>query len=562
VGKDLIRLLGAGAWRDRLRLWSGLVLFLFALTHFLNHALGLWSLDAMMRAQLWRLAVTRSPPGFLVLAAALLGHCALALAKLAGLRTLRLQRSELWQGVSGFAIPFLLMPHLFESGVGPREMGIVAAYPTVLRVIWPASMVWHSTLLLVVWLHGCVGLHYWLRGETWYRRASHVLAALAALVPAAALAGVVSAGREAAKLSEVSLGLGATGAFSPATRAVLSAEAKEATTVSYILVGLALAIPVLALWLVRRPSRLSVAYVDGPLVRSATGSTLLEISRAHRVPHLSVCGGKARCSTCRVRILEGAETLEPPNEAEKRLLQRIGAAPDVRLACQIRPSASLKVARLLKPETLLSTPSQASEFEAAGVDRVAAILFIDIRGFTRLSQAKLAYDIVHILNSFFAGVGRSIEAAGGRVDKYIGDGVMAVFDHPDGLKGAARAAMEAVVAIDRELTNINQQLVDEIAEPLRLAMGLHGGRLVMGRIGWGAAAQPTVIGPAVNVASRLESLAKAENVELALSRECAVAAGLAIGGLGVQDVDIRGIDEPFPVVLVERVADLTLTRVE
>jgi adenylate cyclase len=557
-----MRLLWAGTLRDRLRLWSGLVLFLFALTHFLNHALGIWSLEVMTHAQAWRVAVTRFPPVTVLLMTALLTHSGLALVKLARLRTFRLRRGELIQGLTGFAIPLLLLPHLFESGIGPRSLGIVAAYPTVLQVIWPASIVWHSTLLLVVWFHGCVGLHYWLRGEAWYRRASHVLAALAALVPAAALAGVVSAGREAAKLSQDSLGLGATGAFSPAARAVLSAEARHATVVSYVLVALALAIPVLTLWLFRRPSRLSIAYLDGPVVRSAAGPTLLEISRAHRVPHLSVCGGKARCSTCRVRILEGAETLEAPNEAEKRLLQRIGAMPDVRLACQIHPSAPLKVARLLKPETFIATPTQASEFEAAGVDRVAAILFIDIRGFTRLSQAKLAYDIVHILNSFFAGVGRSIEAADGRVDKYIGDGVMAVFEHPDGLKGAARAAMRAVVAIDRELTNINQQLVDEIAEPLRLAMGLHGGRLVMGRIGWGSAAQPTVIGPAVNVASRLESLAKAENVEFALSRECALAAGLATGGLAVQDVDIRGIDEPFPVVLVERVADLTLARVE
>ena len=135
-----------------------------------------------------------------------------------------------------------------------------------------------------------------------------------------------------------------------------------------------------------------------------------------------------------------------------------------------------------------------------------------------------------------------------------------MFEHPEGLSGAARAAIAAVAAIDSELTNINQQLVDEIAEPLRLAMGLHGGRLVMGRIGWGAAAQPTVIGPAVNVASRLESLAKAKNVELALSRDSAVAAGLAIGMLVIEDADIRGIDEPFPVVLVERVADLALAR--
>jgi len=85
---------------------------------------------------------------------------------------------------------------------------------------------------------------------------------------------------------------------------------------------------------------------------------------------------------------------------------------------------------------------------------------------------------------------------------------------------------------------------------------LHVGRLVFGRIGWGAAAMPTVIGPAVNVASRLETLAKARDVELALSGESATAAGLAAGSLTIEDVDIRGLEATFSVVLVSRVADL------
>ena len=153
-------------------------------------------------------------------------------------------------------------------------------------------------------------------------------------------------------------------------------------------------------------------------------------------------------------------------------------------------------------------------------------------------------------------MGQAIEAAGGRVDKYIGDGLMAVFEHPSGLPGAARAAVEAVVAIDGALGGVNRQLADEIAEPLRLAMGLHGGRLVIGRIGWGAAALPTVIGPAVNIASRLESLAKARNVALAVSRQCVAAAGLSLEGCAVEEVEIRGLEAPFPVLLVARVGDL------
>ena len=154
----------------------------------------------------------------------------------------------------------------------------------------------------------------------------------------------------------------------------------------------------------------------------------------------------------------------------------------------------------------------------------------------------------------------SIEAAGGRVDKYIGDGLMAVFEHPDGLAGAARAAMAAIRAVDAELAHVNRALKDEIAEPLRLAMGLHGGRLVIGRIGWGAAALPTVIGPAVNVASRLESVAKSRDADLALSRECARAAGLDLEGLEVAEIEIRGLGAPFPVVVVPRVAEMAKTR--
>ena len=101
-----MRLLWSGTALDRLRLWTGLVLFAFVATHLLNHAVGLWSLEAMTTVQHWRLAVTRSPPGFVVLTASLLAHAGLALWKLARLRTLRLRRAEVLQGLSGFVIPY------------------------------------------------------------------------------------------------------------------------------------------------------------------------------------------------------------------------------------------------------------------------------------------------------------------------------------------------------------------------------------------------------------------------------------------------------------------------
>jgi adenylate cyclase len=443
----------------------------------------------------------------------------------------------------------MILPHFFEAGVGPRAANGIMRYRAELPLLWPDVAVKQSLLLLVVWTHGCIGLHQWLKGEAWWRRNIPLLSGLATLVPALALAGFVVGAREVERL-KLTVPL----PYSRSDLPVWQAHAATASHASLAALTLALAFALASAAAAHRRRRLAVCYRPGPKVMSAPGLTLLEISRANRVPHLSVCGGKARCSTCRVRVLDGAEGLAPPSEAEAALLKRIGADADVRLACQIRPRQALTVTRLLNPGT--AAPALHGGLEAAGVVRVAAVLFLDIRGFTALSEAKLAFDIVYILNTFFAEAGRAVEASGGRVDKYMGDGMMALFEHADGLGPATRNAFSAVMAINSALTRVNARLEGEIGAPLSVAMGLHGGRLVSGRIGYGEAGRPTVIGRVVNIASRLESLAKARDVELALSLDCARAAGLAMAGLVTEAADLRGLDSSFPVALVPCVADL------
>ncbi len=90
-----------------------------------------------------------------------------------------------------------------------------------------------------------------------------------------------------------------------------------------------------ALWQRRRS--VPITYPGGRVVTVPVGFTVLEASRAAGIPHASVCGGRGRCSTCRVRVAPGLEHLPPPHESEQRVLARVGAAPDVRLACQTRP---------------------------------------------------------------------------------------------------------------------------------------------------------------------------------------------------------------------------------
>ena len=114
-------------------------------------------------------------------------------------------------------------------------------------------------------------------------------------------------------------------------------------------------------------------------------------------------------------------------------------------------------------------------------------------------------------------------------------------------------------AIDSALGEVNRELADELSAPLRLAMGLHAGRLVIGRIGAGAAAQMTAIGMVVNVASRLEAVAKSRDAALALTLTAAREARLETRPLAIEAVEVRGVDQPVDVVFVGAGAQMQAT---
>lgn len=554
---------GARLWRgslaQRLRLVSGLVLFAFAGTHFANHALGLIGLETMMEAARWRVAVTRSLPGSLILGLALLAHVAFSLVRLAERRTLRMPPWEAMQTLLGFAIPFLLVPHVMGTRIANLVDGTRTTYAYVIARIWPDGMGFQTALLVVVWLHGCLGLHAWLRLSPLYRRVAPLLAVPAFGLPAAALAGIVTEGR----LMDRDLALarrfdapdlGARWQVPPVDSAV-GAWGDTVTGAIYAAVALALGIVLVRAAATLRARRFSVTYVDGPTVRSLEGPTLLEISRANRVPHVSVCGGRGRCSTCRVLVVAGEDRLSAPGPQEAAALRAIGAPGNVRLACQARPGGDVALVRILDPRRE-SADQHLANTDVAGIEREVAILFIDIRGFTPLAERKLPFDVVFILNHFFEAAGREIEAAGGWIGGYAGDGLLALFTHPDGIGPACRAAFTAAGTVDRAVTDLNRRLAAELPAALRMAMGLHAGPLVLGRLGYGESRGMSVIGPAVNLASRLESLAKAADVQLVASAEAAERAGLALDGLRVETVAVRGVRAELPVIYAPRAADL------
>ena len=197
-----MQILLRGNHLQRARLASGLVLFLFAMTHFLNHAVGLVSLETMHEVQVWRTAITRSLPVTIVLAAALLVHMALGLYKVAERKTFKLPPWELTQLAFGILIPFLLLPHIINTRIARNYFGVEDSYLYELARLWPASAIIQSTLLVLVWVHGCIGIHFWLRLYSPYRALRPALLLIAIVIPLAALAGFMTSGRAVAQLIE------------------------------------------------------------------------------------------------------------------------------------------------------------------------------------------------------------------------------------------------------------------------------------------------------------------------------------------------------------------------
>jgi adenylate cyclase len=548
----------------RIRLLSGLVMLAYVAMHLANHALGLISIPAMAWAldrvvfPFWSL-----PPMQFALYGAFLTHYALALWALWQRQTLRLRVGEGLQIVLGFLIPIMVARHVVGTRVSDSFFDTYDLfYHYVLWVYFVGSpgygLVQLGTLV-IAWAHAMFGLHFWLRIRPWYARWRETALVVAVLVPVLSLLGTITAGRQVAELSADPAWRAQ--AFAemrfPTPEAVASLE-RIADGLTWFFVAAVLAVllarVVRRLWR-RRHGVVRVSYPNGRFIEVVKGTSVLEASRLARIPHASICGGRGRCSTCRVRVRAAYPGLPAPGDDEQRVLNRIRAVPNVRLACMLRPAVEVQVTPLLPP--LAQARDGLTRVDVAqGSEREIAILFADIRGFTALSEGRLPYDVVFILNRYFAAMGRAVESAGGRVDKFVGDGVMALFGLTEEIGAGCRAALAAVRLMSERLVELNEALRPELAEPLRIAIGLHAGPAIVGEMGYGAASAITAIGDPVNTASRLEGLAKEYGAEFVVSAEVIAHAGLDLPGGRRDEIDIRGKQEKLRVVVFTSARDL------
>jgi adenylate cyclase len=535
----------------QIRLACGLVLFAYLVSHFLNHALGNISMDALARGVHYHAAFWQFLPVAIAFYTAALLHAGLGLWALYERRQFRWKAIEPLQLVLGLSIPALIITHIVGVRLGQALFGHEKLYPQVFFtywIVWPYKLWMIFTVLVVAWIHGCIGLYFWLRMKTFYRSAAPFLLAAAVLVPTLAMLGLYQGGRNvvdsdsaewrAENLSPRQVG-------TPAEQAMLGALEDYFLIVYLGLVGVALLARGLRALNERRVGMITLSYGNGRTVRVPRGLSVLEASLRYNVPHASVCGGRARCSTCRIRVIGDSALLPEPSPREAFVLNRVGAAdPSIRLACQLRPETDLSFFQLFMPHAV-SANERSSQPHRIGQERYLVSMFVDMRGSTRLAENQLPFDTVFIVNRFLGAVSQAVIECGGQPNQFVGDGQLALFGLSSAPQIACRQALRAAALIAANVDELNQFLSHDLREPIRFGIGIHGGEVIIGDIGYRDHMVFTALGDAVNVAARLQDMTKVLGCEAIVSEEVRITAGLSADLLPRQEVTIRGRNEPM-----------------
>ncbi|MBI3512565.1 MAG: (2Fe-2S)-binding protein [Proteobacteria bacterium] len=341
-----------------IRLIGGMVLMLFVTCHLANLALGLVSLDVL---EAWRprvLAAWQTYPGLALLYGALASHLVLGLVALAKRRsTASFRATDVAQLALGLLIPPLLVLHVLGMRGTVALGGSHVSYGLALVIYWKLVPFYGLKQVLVVviaWIHGCLGLYGWLRLRSWWPAIAGFLYPVAFALPILALLGFVEAGKQAIARYD---GGDPVWAKAIETAAIRMGEVgaplagwENGFLIAY---GAALVVALAAFAgrvVSRRRQRAQVGYVGGPTITAARGLSILEISRQSDIPHASACSGRGRCGTCRVRVVDGLALLSPIAAREAQTLKRIGATgPDIRLACQALVTGGLVTVERLVP---------------------------------------------------------------------------------------------------------------------------------------------------------------------------------------------------------------------
>lgn len=531
-----------------LRLCSGFVLFTYVTLHLLNHALGNVSLAWMERGLLVQKFVWQGALGTVLLYASLSVHFVLGLWALYERRRLYWTGGEFVQLLLGLAVPPLLANHLAATRIAFATFDLNKGYAQELYSFWIASPFLGKAqlaLLVVAWVHGCMGFYFWLRLRPWFERVRSVLLAASVLVPVLALLGYFQAGRSVVALAQDPAWRAATTAASlvgtPAQNAWLANLRNGFLLFDGVALGLIILARLARALYERRKGRIRISYPNGRRVAVPLGFSVLEASRIGAIPHADPCGGRGRCSLCRVQLL-GEPDLAPPEEAERRVLSRLGVDPRaVRLACQLRPERDVSVIPIVPPAAQLAFLHRRQGLMPPQ-EKFLVHMFIDMRDSTHFAAQRLPHDSVFVLGRFIAGVSSAVLDAGGTPNQFLGDGILALFGLQTDARTAARQALSALGIVARNIRQLATLLHDEIGDELRFGIGMQCGPTIVGEIGFRDYVTFTSLGDPPNVASRLQTLSRELGCEAVVGEEVLEAAGMSGAALPTYGARVRGRD--------------------
>jgi len=537
----------------QVRLACGLVMFSYIFSHFFNHALGNISFATMdwwwnIHVGWWRIPLVND-----TLYTAAIVHFSLGLWALYQRRHFRYTAIEITQLVLGLSIPLWLASHFGAVRVAGWLLGRGAPhYAGPLFSYWgprPHMIAVQLILLTVAWTHASIGLYFWLRMKPLFKWAWPIFFAVAVLMPPLAFLGAHQGAREVLALAKNPQWK----AQNIKPMAVPQRQMIDSITLFYFPLGYAGAfLLIFAARAVRslRERRGGLVTVSYPhrQVKVPKGLSVLETSLRYKIPHASVCGGRARCSTCRVRVVSDRSVLPRPSNREAFVLQRVGADrdPSIRLACQLRPKADIAVIPVLPPNVGAEFVRNRKRVNV-GEERFVVSMFVDMRGSTSLSEGKLPFDVVFLINRFVEATSRAISEAGGQPNQFVGDGVLALFGLHTDPATACKQALRAAALVASNVAHLNHHFATEVEEPVEYGIGIHAGEVVVGDIGFRGHTVFTALGDSVNVAARLQDLTKTLGCKVVVSEEVCVKAGIPAEALTRTRITIRGHDEPMTV---------------
>jgi adenylate cyclase len=408
--------------------------------------------------------------------------------------------------------------------------------------------------VIVAWLHGVIGIDHAFRTKAWFAPWRLHGLIVAVLLPILALAGFVAGSREVTRL------FGPPDSQPPHEAEIAHAISSWAFIV-LASIGLALLLFLVAqeVWR-RRSGRVQIRYIGHGTVRITRGLSILEASRINSIPHPARCGGRARCSTCRILVIEGMDAFPDPVQPELQMLERISAPRNVRLACQVHPRKDVAVQILLP--TLARRGRQGEKYEETGgfgEEQSVTVLVVDIRAFNTLVQRQLPHDLVILLNRFIAEMTQTVRAHDGRVETMVADGLTAVF----GIGGQRRAGSRDAILAAHDMLKVRRTLELEFAAvlplPLRIGIGIHKGPAIVARVADPALGDLSLtMGETVSIAARLETATKSLLTDCLISDAALVASGLTVTGLVQRELLLPGLDKP---IIAHALSESALTPV-